>query len=49
MEAHSISLHGGLADAFEFDLLSPSHTVGKVLILHEVVVDLLDQVVGQVM
>ena len=49
MEAHSISLQGFLEDAFEFDLLPPSHTLGKVLILHEVVVDLLDQVVGQVM
>lgn len=49
MEAHLISLQGLLKNAFEFDLLPPSHTLGKVLISHEVVVDLLDQVVGQVM
>ena len=49
MEAHSISLQGFLKDAFEFDLLPPSHTLGKVLISHEVLIDLLDQVVGQVM
>ena len=49
MKAQSIPLQRFLEDAFEFDLLPPSHTLGKVLISHEVVVDLLDQVVGQVM
>ena len=49
MEVHSISLQDFLKDAFEFNLLSSSHTLRKILIPHEVVVDLLDQVVRQVM
>ena len=49
MESHSIPLQGLLEDAFEFDLLPSSYTLQRVLISHEVVVDLLDQVVGQVM
>ena len=49
MEAHSISLQGFLKDAFEFDLLATTNTLGKVLISHEVVVDLFDQIFGQVM
>ena len=49
MESHSITLQGLLEDAFEFDLLPSSYALREVLISHEVVVDLLDQVVRQVM
>lgn len=49
MKAQSIPLQRFLEDAFEFDLLPSSYTLRKVLISHEVVVDLFDQVVRQIM
>ena len=45
MQAQLISLQGFLEDSFEFNLFPAPKTLGKVLISHEVVVDLFDQVV----